>query len=136
MSAATRFERYVEPEPTSGCFLWAGAMTTSGYGMFLFHGKARQAHRVAYIMAHGAIPPGACILHSCDNRACVNPLHLHPGDKGLNAKEREQRNRGAKASRTHCKRGHPYDTTNTYTWAGLPGTRMCRACRAAYSAKS
>ncbi len=133
MSVALRFQRYVEPEPTTGCFLWVGAIGTTGYGRFMLRGKTWFAHRVAYVLAHGAIPDGACVLHSCDNRACVNPTHLHIGDKGMNAREREARNRGARAHKTHCKQGHPYNATNTYVWAGLPGTRRCRICRAKHN---
>lgn len=32
MTDAERFDRYVYPEPNSGCFLWAGATSKSGYG--------------------------------------------------------------------------------------------------------
>lgn len=37
------------------------------------------------------------------------------------------------ARKTHCKRGHPFDTQNTLKKQG--GARACRACHAAYMRK-
>lgn len=32
-----------------------------------------------------------CVLHKCDNRACVNPDHLYLGDRYQNAQDLRQR---------------------------------------------
>src|SRR6185503_11207795 len=56
----------------------------------------RGAHRVAWILAHGAIAQNMCVLHTCDNPPCCNPDHLFLGTKGENNTDRAQKTRSAK----------------------------------------
>lgn len=51
-------------------------MKQDGYGQIRTKGKMRTAHRVAWELAHGEIPPGMQVDHACHVRACVNVAHL------------------------------------------------------------
>lgn len=124
-----RFMRFVEPEPTSGCWLWIGPLTPNGYGKFWMHGADHAAHRVAYLRWRGPILPGLEIDHRCRVTMCVNPAHL---DLVTHAENQ----RRWIAAKTHCKRGHPFDEKNTRWFVAAQANgeeklfRACRACAA------
>ena len=72
--------------------------TKHGYGMIGLGGQGNpeRSHRVAWILAHGPIPDGEVIRHSCDNPPCCNPAHLLSGLPRDNAADRDGRGRQAK----------------------------------------
>lgn len=108
----TQIERFwsnVDRSCVSGCWPWMGQKDNKGgrrsvqYGRFTFSvgGLSRKvaAHRLAYLVAKGAIPEGLLIRHTCDNGICVNPDHLITGtnwDNHLDAVERGRLCRGSR----------------------------------------
>ena len=82
-----------------GCWLWTGSVHKSGYGQFRYMGKTQPAHRVSYELFVGPIPEGLDVLHSCDERRCVNPAHLRPGTDLDNSRDKVERGRCAKTRR-------------------------------------
>lgn len=90
---------WAKVEKAEGCWLWRGARSANGYGNVRVgsqrdgtRGNAR-AHRVAFELA-GGDPAAEVIMHSCDNRQCVNPAHLVGGTAQENARDCINKGRG------------------------------------------
>jgi hypothetical protein len=131
--ARTRFWAQVAISGPDECWLYVGAITSRGYGAFgIKHPdglwRTAQAHRVAYQLIKGRIPAGLILDHLCRTTACVNPSHLEPVTDAVNVVDRGTGVTARNAKKTHCNRGHPYTTANTY--ATKLGGRQCRLCRA------
>lgn len=87
-----RLWRFIEPEPNSGCWLWAGGFDNRGrpfkpYGRIWVEGKTLNAHRVSWELINGQIPDGMIICHKCDTPLCVNPSHLFLGTAKENTQD-------------------------------------------------
>lgn len=86
-SLAERFERHVERDPNSGCWLWAGTVSgggPTGYGTITFDKTIYKAHRLSVILSGREIPAGKFVCHACDTPLCVNPAHLWIGSHADN----------------------------------------------------
>ncbi len=76
---STAQERFWEKvsKQDNGCWEWLGAHCSNGYGTFYYYnGHQVLAHRFAFELTKGEIPPKMELDHLCRNRGCVNPWHL------------------------------------------------------------
>ena len=80
----------------TGCFECVSHKPgTDGYPRAKVDGKMDRVHRHMYRKFKGEIPEGKIVRHTCDNRRCCNPDHLILGTHADNARDREERKRGA-----------------------------------------
>lgn len=122
-----RFDDKWVRDPTTGCHNWTAYKDKKGYGKFGYAKSVWPAHRVAWTLANGPIPPGKVVHHVCYNRACVNPAHLAVRTARENTLD-EDSSAPAKlhSIKTRCPQGHPYDAQNTRIESN--GARRCRKC--------
>ncbi len=117
MTWKERFNVFVFIDP-SGCHIWTGAVSDTGYGSFGRDGTTYQAHRLVF----DEIPDGMHVHHTCGVRTCVNAVHL------VLLTQRDH-NALHTAERTHCGNGHEWNEKNTYMRPDRGGVRQCRGCQ-------
>ena len=87
------FWKHVTKKGDHECWPWIGAKTPFGYGQMRTADTSWLAHRIAYYVQTGIDPSGKCVLHACDNPACVNSAHLFLGTVTDNNRDRHKKGR-------------------------------------------
>lgn len=114
------------------CWLFTGHIARNGYGRFGLggrKGKAEGAHRVAWLLEHGELPPiGLELDHRCRVHACVNPGHLEAVTPSVNITRSNAPLRSVERmfARTHCSKGHAFGGDNDRF--AKDGRRRCIPC--------
>lgn len=111
-------ERFWSKVDVSGdCWEWTANIGIGNrYGSFLLNGKKRPAHRVAWELERGPIPPGLELDHLCRNTKCVRPDHLEP------VTHLENMRRSLPALRKNCRK-------HDVPLERKPWGRVCPECR-------
>ena len=85
-----RFWDSVDIRTKEKCWNWLKSISGSGYGQVRVSIPIREkknTHRVAYELFFGPIPKGNKVLHTCNNKRCVNPNHLKLGNQTINMQD-------------------------------------------------
>ncbi len=77
------------------CYESNACIGTAGYPMIYIKeiGAAGNGHRIIYFLCNGFIPNNKCVMHSCDNKKCINPKHLVLGTNADNLKDMREKGR-------------------------------------------
>ena len=76
------------------CWVWVAGSRSNGYGWFSIKGRKFSAHRISNLIYKGKMLPDKIILHTCDNKKCVNPDHLAEGSHYSNHLDRRDKGIG------------------------------------------
>jgi hypothetical protein len=75
----------------AGCWNWIGSLDQDGYGSIgiIVYGKQYKfrAHRVSFEEFKSKLTKDLYVLHTCNNRKCVNPDHLYEGTQKENCQD-------------------------------------------------
>ena len=104
-----------------GCWIWTAHIGTDGYGTISVGASPVKAHRLSWIIHFGAVEPGMCVCHTCDNKICVRPDHLFLGTIQDNTADRDAKGRQCRGER------HP-DAKLTEEQVRLIRLRYRRGC--------
>lgn len=97
-----RFEAKFIPEPNCGCWIWTASLHRDGYGQLMLTispGRKQivKANRLSWRLYRGEVPDALDVLHTCDQRWCVNPEHLYLGTHPENMADMVRRGRASRS---------------------------------------
>jgi hypothetical protein len=131
-------ERFLPPQHAArvtvdeelGCWLWTGALDSSGYAVARIDGRVWRVHR--WVLTVTGRGDAEHTDHRCRVRACVNPCHV----AGVTARDNwwHGESPSARFAREgRCGRGHDL-TAPGALYTAPSGRRMCAACVAVRAA--
>lgn len=110
-----------------GCWIWNLARhSKTGHGLVSVKNIQVYVHRYIFCLYHNLDYKSPILaLHICNTPACWNPLHLYGGTHSDNMRDTVKAGTHKEAKKTHCSRGHEYNSENTMK---NNRKRSCRAC--------
>jgi hypothetical protein len=104
------------------CLVWTGATFRYGYGNIRVRKDGRWrnqgTHVVIWEEAHGPLPEGQIVRHTCDNPPCCNLSHLAAGTQADNLNDAVQRGRLDRAANARRQIKHRDSATGRFTSRG------------------
>lgn len=115
-----RFWSGVNVRTNSECWRWTRSTGSHGRGQVSHRGRVVLAHRVAWQLANGRLPPRWVVRQTCRDGLCCNPAHLVAVHGSVAVADNRNR------EKVNCPRGHPYEGENLRVTSR--GHRACRSC--------